>query len=198
MPISAGSGTWYTTAMDIVEEHLLLALSTEDFAAVEALSDVVYPPEVMAEVHIPASAPPPHLEWPAERAARVFILRHDGQIVATSWFFPRRIHTSRGPLDVLALAGVKTRPEFRGRGLGRRIVRAALEYVDRGTFPVSLFQTNVPEFYEKLNARRVENPFTNRLAADPAATPWWDRFVMIYPARYPWPEGPIELQGPGW
>ncbi|MCL2701710.1 MAG: GNAT family N-acetyltransferase [Phycisphaerae bacterium] len=186
-----------------VEEVLVSAISAADEAALRTLSGMVYPPEKLAGICQPASAPAPSLEWPAGQAERVFLLRRDGQVVATSRFLPRRIYTQQGPLDVLALAGVKTHPEFRGLGLGSAVVRAALSHVDRGAFPVSLFQTGVPEFYEKLTCRHVTNPFTNRLAADPAKTPWsespwWEAHAMIYPAAYPWPEGPIDLCGPAW
>ena len=185
--------------MNNVEEFLKSTLSAADSAALRVLGGAVYPPRVLAGVRPqPVSAPPPAIDWPPERASRIFLIRHGEPIVATSRFLPRRVRTSRGPLDVLALAGVQTHPEFRGRGFGRAVVRAALAYVDRGIFDVSLFQTGVPEFYEKLACRRVSNPFTNALAADPAGVPWWEHNIMIYPAEYPWPEGPIDLQGPGW
>ena len=101
-------------------------------------------------------------------------------------------------MDVLGLAGVKTHPDFRLQGLGARVVRATLAYVDDGTFPLSLFQTNVPGFYEKLGARLVDNRFVNSLAADPQGRPWWSGHTMIYPAGADWPDGEIDLVGPAW
>jgi len=196
---------WYDAAMNthVVETFLVSELSADDCAALDALGLAVYPPGSFDGFRVPVSAPAPEIDWPAERARRVFFVRHDDglgrrQIVATSQFLPRRIRTSQGPLDALALAGVKTHPDFRHLGLGSAVVRAAFEHVDRGVFPVSFFQTGVPAFYELLTCRRVHNPCINHLAANPAERPWWEQHTMIYPATYPWPEGPIDLCGPGW
>jgi len=193
-------------ATHIVETVLASEISADDQAALQELGGLAFPPEMIARFHIPVSAPAPVLDWPAEQAERVFFIRRDGRIIAASRFLPRRIRTPQGPLDVLALAGVMSHPEYRHQGLGRAVVRAAFDHVDRGVFPVSLFQTGVPEFYNKLGCRRVTNPFTNSLAANPTqtpwmeqpGTPWWEQNIMIYPATYPWPEGPINLEGPGW
>jgi GNAT superfamily N-acetyltransferase len=91
-----------------------------------------------------------------------------------------------------------THPDCRGRGLGHAVVRAAFEYVDDGTFPVSFFQTGVPEFYRKLSCREVRNHAVNSLADDPGGCPWWEKHIMIYPADVPWPDGEIDLLGPAW
>ena len=185
-------------SIHVVETVLASEISAADNAALQALGQLAFPPEVTSRFRVPVSAPAPTLDWPAERAERVFLIRRDGQIVAASNFLPRRIRTPQGPLDVLALAGVMAHPDCRHQGLGSAVVRAAFDHVDRSVFPVSLFQTGVPDFYKTLGCRLVHNPFSNHLAADPAETPWWDQRVMIYPAAYPWPEGPIDLCGPGW
>lgn len=121
--------------------------------------------------------------------------------IATAMFFPREIMTNNGALRVLALAGVCTAPEFRGRGRGAAVVRAAFAQVDGGSFGVSLFQTSVPSFYAKLGARAVENAFVNSRHRPgdrgSAGHPWWDPNVMIYPAAFCWPEGEIDLLGEG-
>ena len=179
----------------IVEEILAPELSDADRATLDALYGIVFPPRATP---FPVSAPAPSIDWPNGQARRIFVVRHEGRIVATASFLPRRIQTSQGALDVLALAGVGTLPGFRLHGLGRLLVRAAFDYVDKGAFGVSLFQTGVPGFYEKLGCRRVANPFVNSLGANPHEMPWWDAHNMIYPAAYPWPEGPVDLVGPGW
>ena len=124
------------------------------------------------------------------------------ELAAVAMWFPRVVKTANGPLRVLALAGVCSAPELRGRGLGRRVVREAFGAVDRGEYAVALFQTPVPEFYAKLGARPVPNVFGNsRFKVGDRGTaerPWWDPHVMIYPAPFPWPEGPIDLLGPGY
>lgn len=181
-----------------VETVLQADLSEEDRALLNQLSAAVYPPEVLAAFDIPASAPAPEIDWPEARRSRRFLIRRDGRIVATSLLLPRRIRTPRGLMDVLALASVKTHPDLRHKGLGRAVVQAAFACVDDGAFPLSLFQTGVPEFYEKLGARQVENPFVNSLGQDPRRRPWWDKVAMIYPTDAHWPDGEIDLLGPGW
>lgn len=141
------------------------------------------------------------------RHSEAFTVWDGARPLASASVFPREILTTRGPLVVMALAGVCSAPERRGDGLGRLVTRAAFGEVERGAYAVSLFQTGVPEFYAKLGARTVDNPFINsRFApADPAAIgpgtreqPWWSTQVMIYPAAYDWPAGPVDLLGPGY
>jgi GNAT superfamily N-acetyltransferase len=81
---------------------------------------------------------------------------------------------------VLALFGVATAPEFRGRGYGREIVAAQLARVDAGEFALGLWQTGLPEFYEKFGAVRVANKFINSFAS-PTSPAFWDTSVMVYP-----------------
>ena len=181
-----------------VEEFLTSEVPAADEAELSALSRIVFTPEMCAGFVFPKSAPPPPIEWPKEKAARTFLIRLDGRIVAACNLLPRRIQTAAGTLDVLALAGVKTHPEFRLHGYGAAVVRAAFAHVDNGAFGASLFQTGVPGFYEKLGCRCVDNAFFNSLGEDAAVTPWWDKFIMIYPAAFAWPAGKMDLRGPAW
>jgi GNAT superfamily N-acetyltransferase len=181
-----------------VETYAGDELSDADDEAIRRLGEVVYPPGSLDRFTFPESSPPPEIDWPPARRSRVFLVRRDGAVVSMSVLRPRRIKTPDGPMDVMALASVKTHPEYRHRGLGRAVVRAAFAYVDDGTFPLSLFQTGVPEFYRKLNCRVVDNPFVNSLGNDPQISPWWDDEVMIYPAEAVFPQGEIDLLGPGW
>lgn len=128
-----------------------------------------------------------------------FLISEGNKAIAHARIFPREIYTPDGLLKVAALASVCVDANHRGEGLGAAVVRCAFEMVDRGTFPVSLFQTGVPGFYERLGARSVDNKFVNSgCDKDAEASPWWDKYVMIYPGEYPWPEGTIDLNGPGY
>lgn len=120
------------------------------------------------------------------------------RVVAHARTFPRLIKWEGGEREILALAGVCVDPTRRGAGYGARVVRESFARIKEGEFNLSLFQTGVPEFYEKLGARRVENRFVNRQCKDPEANPWWDEFVMIYPAQADWPECTIDLNGAGY
>lgn len=141
------------------------------------------------------------------KTGELFVALEGEKPVATACTFAREIRTPRGLLTVQALAGVCSAPERRGDGLGVAITRAAFGEIDAGRFPLSLFQTNVPDFYAKLGARIVTNPFINSRfdPADPAQIgrgtrekPWWSTHAMIYPGTFDWPEGEIDLLGLGY
>lgn len=124
-----------------------------------------------------------------------------GKIVARARTFRRRIVPEQAePMTVLALAGVTTHPEFRTKGLGSAMVARALEEVTPPEVPFALFQTTPPRqrFYERLGCVLAENRFVNSLADDPEARPWWNELVFRYPAGGDWPEGVIDLGGPGY
>ncbi|MCB0260223.1 MAG: GNAT family N-acetyltransferase [Calditrichaeota bacterium] len=113
--------------------------------------------------------------------------------------YARRIFTADGGMEVQALNSVCVDPAFRGLGLGREAALAAFARIGRGDFPLALFQTGVPQFYEKLGARPVSNRFINRRHPEnPQANPWWEANVMIYPGNAPWPDGVIDLNGNGY
>ena len=135
-----------------------------------------------------------------EQAPRSFVIRENGKVIAHSAVIPRTIGTSAGDMTIAALLRVCSSPDQRGRGLGEKIVRPVFDLVDAGAFPYSLFQTSpeVRPFYEKLGACEIENKIVNSLGEDPDASPFWDRVVMRYPSSGIWPEGEIDLRGPGY
>jgi hypothetical protein len=137
---------------------------------------------------------------PERQHPRSFLVREAGRVIAHASFDPRTIGTTVGDMNVLALARVCTNPAIRGRRLGQAVVKAAFELVDDGSFPFALFQTtdDVQAFYDKLGAMRISNRFVNSLAEDPTADPFWSPVRMRYPAGPRWPEGEIDLRGPGY
>jgi GNAT superfamily N-acetyltransferase len=137
---------------------------------------------------------------PERQHPRSFVVREDGRVIAHASFDPRTIGTSAGDLTVLALARVCTDPAARGRKLGQAVVRAAFDLVDDGSFRFALFQTtdDVQAFYERLGAVRIHNRFINSLGSDATASPWWSPVIMRYPSSPGWPDGQIDLRGPGY
>ncbi|MEM6749683.1 MAG: GNAT family N-acetyltransferase [Planctomycetota bacterium] len=132
-----------------------------------------------------------------------YLVRYKGHIVACGYSFVRTIGTPNGELDVLTLAGVGTHPDQRGKGFGRLVVRAVFDRVDAGEFPFCLFQTGEARpFYERLGCRVVDNRFVDSTAGerreDPSGNPFVDDWVMVYPGAGDWPEGEIDLRGPGY
>lgn len=132
-------------------------------------------------------------------SGRRFVIFDDfGGVIAHAKTFIREIKSERGSLFVLALATVCSDPALRGQGLGALVTGKAFEQVGQGEWPsVSLFQTPVPVFYEKLGCRMVSNIFVDRTNQQaPDAFPWRDDTIMIYPAEFDWPDGTIDINGP--
>ena len=134
-----------------------------------------------------------------EQAPQCFQVREQGRVIAHATFVPRTIGTSAGDMTIAGLARVCTDPDYRGQGLGPMVVRPIFDLVDNGVFPFSLFQTShkVRPFYEKLGGCLVEAPVVNS-RDDSGDPPFWDEIVMRYPAEKNWPEGEIDLRGPGY
>ena len=126
----------------------------------------------------------------------LFLIQVAGQVVAHAELFGRVIQAETHSFEVACLGSVCVLPTLKGQGLGKAVAQAALAPIDAGEFAVALFQTPVPGFYERLGARRVENVWVNTHSALPTIYPWYDEFVMIYPAAYPWPARTIDLNGP--
>jgi GNAT superfamily N-acetyltransferase len=184
-----------------IEVRCIQACDLERALAAELarLSRQIWPgdPDSLVQTFLQPPADPPDL--PAPRGRIFHVIHQERQAAAMGISFGRRIMTAAGPMTVLALAGVCTRPERRGQGFGGAIVRSAFDRVDRGDFPLSLYQTTPPvrAFYQKLGARVVDNLVINSLK-DPHKRAFWDEVVMIYPATAPWPAGAIDLLGPGY
>ena len=130
-----------------------------------------------------------------------------GQLLANAATLTRRVRTAGGERVVLGLLDVATDPATRGRGwrLGEAVVRRAwaeLGQGGEGGASVCLFQTGEARgFYERLGARAVSNFFFNGTDAEAGAetrSAFDEPHAMIYPATAEWPEGPVDLRGPGW
>jgi predicted N-acetyltransferase YhbS len=139
-------------------------------------------------------------QGPEEQHPRSYLVREGERVIAHASFDPRTISAGDEKMTIHALARVCSDPAVRGRHLGQAVVRAAFVPVDQGAFPFSLFQTGekVAPFYERLGAIRIGNRFVNSTAKDPNANPWWDTAIMRYPSGPGWPDGVIDLRGPGW
>lgn len=137
---------------------------------------------------------------PDEQAPRSFLVRKGGKVIAHSAILPRRIGSAEGEMVIAGLTRVCTDRDQRGRGLGELVVRAVFDLVDEGVFAYSLFQTTmeVRPFYEKLRCCSVDNPIVNSLTPHEHKSPFWDKEIMRYPATGTWPQGEIDLRGPGY
>lgn len=163
--------------------------------------------ELTASVWPPKGDPPPSIDERVEKYLgdktrpfqRAIMVYGGASLVGHARVFDRRIAAGSRTVDNLALAGVCVRPEYRGSGLGAILARAAFGFIDDGRFECSVFQTQVPGFYEKLGCREIGNVFVNsRDEEKPNERPWWDPHVMLYPAGFDIGDEVIDLCGPGY
>lgn len=132
----------------------------------------------------------------AEGAMAFFAIHHE--LLGYAELFPRTIYCENGPLQVWGLASVCVAKSSQGSGIGKTLVKACFQEVDHRK-EVCLFQTMVPGFYDKLGCRIIDNTIINHKNQEtPDKNPFWDDFIMIYPASYDWPEGTIDLNGLGY
>jgi len=130
---------------------------------------------------------------------RRFVVWQDTRAIAHAEIFLRTITCESSDLTITGLASVCVDQSYRGSGLGKAIVKQAFAEADKSGHPVLLFQTGIVEFYSKLGAREVSNRFYNsKNVENPDANPWWEPAVMIYPADCDFPQGDIDLNGPGY
>jgi len=146
-----------------------------------------------------------HGDWPDSdpspepRKVLYHLLYYQGGLAAVAQTSVRTVHTRRTDLALLTLAGVFTAPAVRGRGLGTAVILDAFSRLKEERLAHCLFQTGAARgLYEKLGATLVNNRFVDRTAQDTEANPWFDDWVMRYPAKSPWPDGLIDLNGPGY
>jgi predicted GNAT family N-acyltransferase len=118
--------------------------------------------------------------------------------VAHASIFSRKIFAPSSELIVRGLGDVCVSPNRRGEGLGRLIVSSVFKVIDKNDSQPTLFQTAIPEFYEKLGAKKILNKFYNsKNHLNVNSNPFWDENIMIYPSGFNFPDGYIDLNGNG-
>lgn len=166
----------------------------ETGAAIFGLTNLIWPPAAGEKRSLDAAL----AGWAGRGAVHVVVEEFPGAVRAHARIFPRTIITARGPLLIGALAGVCVHPDFRGRGWGADVARAALGCMAEFGAEIALFQTDVPQFYEKLGARRINNFLFDGTRQDGVReNPFWAAHAMIHPATCDWPAGDIDLGGAG-
>lgn len=191
--------------MTVVQTHLESELTDEQIESIVTLTNSIWPKEELSlEQRIESAQKEFRLPERQEIRPQRFVVWEGPKAIAHALIFHREIYfedsvvEKLGTENVLALAGVCTEVSRRGLGLGAMVVQEAFKHVGNDA-PVCLFQTGVPEFYEKLGGRVVTNKFINRQnEISPEENPWWDSVVMIYPSRFRWPGETVDLNGAGY
>ncbi len=173
-------------------------LKAEDALQVGELTFVIWGPKDKPDARPSPAGNYTDYSGPANRRPRRYVVRDGGRIVSHASVFAREIDVAGRRYTAAALGGVCTYEQYRGKGYAAEVVRAIFQLVDRGDFELCLFQTGIPPFYEKLGCRLISNRIINSLAKDPAKYPLWEENVMIYPRSLTWPDGTLDLLGPGY
>lgn len=126
------------------------------------------------------------------------VLFDEFEVIGYAETFERTVSTNEQKFKLMGLGSVCISEEYRGKGLGADIIKVCFGRVSHGEFSVCLFQTCVPQFYDKLDCKRINNKFVNSKNMDaPEKNPFWDGYTMVHPAAFDWPSGTIDLLGPG-
>jgi ribosomal protein S18 acetylase RimI-like enzyme len=168
-------------------------LTDQKILEIEALIEKIWPQEVLK------ADDKTKIKYFREhnRSAEVFLVYKGGLLTGHTKIFARTILTDTHFIEVTALSGVAVLPEFRNYGLGKLMVNEVFELIKQNKRPVCLFQTTIPGFYEKLDARIITNRFFNsKDPTHPLVNPWGDPYVMIFPEYASWPDGDLDLNGP--
>ena len=122
----------------------------------------------------------------------------DKELVGYAESIPLTIQIEDKWLNIIGLGGLNVHPDWRRKGYGRAIVEAVFKRIDSKEYPSCLFQTGIPHFYEKLGCKVIKNRFINsNNQLDPSKNPFWDEYIMIYPANADWPTGTADLRREG-
>ncbi len=170
-------------------------VSKEEIEQVNALTDLTWPATKPKKFTSDSRLIDFHNRNPSKTC---HFIHSNENVVGYAESFPRDIGVNQQILTILGLGAVCVHPTFRGKGLGAQLVRAAFSRIDIGEYPVSLFQTGVPGFYELLNCRTIDNRIINSHGNDPLKNPFWDPHVMIYPSQFVGFQSEIDLLGPGY
>ncbi len=91
----------------------------------------------------------PHVFHPGNlENIRVFV--HRGRVVCSVGIYPGIVRTPRGDLSVGGICALATHPEYRGRGLGTRIMEDAHRKMRADGHHIGLLSTLIQDFYRKL------------------------------------------------
>jgi GNAT superfamily N-acetyltransferase len=168
-------------------------LTAEEQAALRTLSLAVYPPET-------ASAWPGRaFEW-APHQWGVITWDAGGEAVCYVGVLLREARWNEQAVKVGGIAGVKTHPAFRGRGLASAAIRRALDFFrvrEDVDFALLVCEASLIPFYERLGWRRF--PGDLLVTQKQATVPFTFNLSMTIPVRLQGPlAGTIDLRGPPW
>lgn len=85
----------------------------------------------------------------------------DGKLVACVQLCKRPVQTPLGELTMGAIANVATLVEYRGRGYSSKLLKSAIEIMERENFDFSVLFTGITDFYARLGWHSVTGSLIN-------------------------------------
>ncbi len=167
-------------------------LSAERILEIKNLWKIHWPPKTPEKEKYYQS---PNIEASSQIFERHIVALAKDRLVGYGKIFHRVCQDESSVWNNMALASVCVHPDFQGQGVGRDIVAMAFKHVDAMLFDICLFQTSVPEFYQRFGCQIVKNPFYDPY--DPKKPVWWDKYVMAYPPNVKM-YGKITMPGGGY
>jgi GNAT superfamily N-acetyltransferase len=176
-----------------IEYRLMADLSDAERADLTALSQAVFPPEVLAAL------PGRHLEWAAPEG-RVFVRTGGAGLVCVAGVVFRTALYDGRPVLIGGIGGVMTHPAHRRQGYAAHAVRHALELLRAQTgvaFGLLVCESQLAAYYGRLGW----GEFAGRLLVTQRGVPAEFVFnrVMVCEVCGSAPAvGTIDLLGPPW
>jgi aminoglycoside 2'-N-acetyltransferase I len=122
-----------------------------------------------------------------------------GTLIGSVRMLERTVTVNDAPLRVGGMTSVVTEPDYRRRGVARRLVGDAVAFLrDERRLPFVILTCNrkLGPLYEKLGWRVVRGPTVYAQPDGPRTCPGLTMVFECGPAR--WPDGPIDMQGLPW
>jgi GNAT superfamily N-acetyltransferase len=140
--------------------------------------------------------------WHGIKPSFVILLQKAGNIIAYLAVVDRIIKVAEEPVRVAGIHGVCVLPEYRGRRLSAKLLRAAMDKSDRLGFDLGLLFTgsDLIKHYASCGWKLLANKPIIRVDKNSTEiTMPAQQTTMYYPlARPDFPPGPVHLQGNDW
>ncbi|HEX4147372.1 MAG TPA: GNAT family N-acetyltransferase [Pirellulales bacterium] len=138
-PANSDSRAFESLDDELANAHLETASLGDHLAVYQLLSAVFHAPSRDAFF---SSLEDPFYE-PCDR----LVVRRDSRLLGQVQLVARTMHFGRLACPLALLAGLSTFPEYRGRGFGRALLRAAERTLADEEVPLGLLSTRIPQFF---------------------------------------------------
>ena len=167
-------------------------LTEDDFASLNALSQLVYPPEEWSDW------PGRHVEW-ADAQWGVRTLAADGTLLSYTGMVMRDGVVDGRAVRIGGVGGIKTHPAWRGQGFAQAGVKYALDLMQEldVQFALLVCEPELLDYYARLGWQEFAGKLLVRQRG--AVAEFTFNRVMTHPVQAAAPRtGTIDLCGPPW